>query len=412
MHAAAARSPISWQLLTFCQLQFRRGGHLHDWMLAADAVREAANELGDTQGQLLAIIAQATSRHYASRYADAVAFAGHARALAAELGDRSREASAATVAGLAHWQGGQLTEASHDFADVVERIDPQTSPAMLAVALNNIGMIEQERGYVSRAMSNYRQALEINQRIRRQAGIVSNLANIAWASFDSNDFAESAATYVSALTELSTQQHVAGEAIIREDYTYTLLALDRVDEAAEQAGAAYEAAARANDPRMQASTAIAVASVQRRQGRYEEAMAHLKQAYATATELQSRRPMAMAQIELARLACAREKPGDAIIHGRQAHDIAAAAGFGLLVAHAHVVLATAMRAAGHLLQAAEHDELAMRQRAQLGLAPKDNGSPLGPAVARQAHDNRWPPTGAIAPVGEPVEQRTRPHRSS
>jgi len=376
-HAAAARSPISWQLLTLCQLQFRRSGHVHDWMLAADAVREATNEVRDPTGQLLTIIAQATSRHYASRYTEAVAFAGRARELAAEIGDRRREASAATVAGLAHWQSGQLAEAARDFADAVERIDPQASPAMLAVALNNIGMIEQERGYIGRAMSNYQQALEINERLGRRAGIVSNLSNIAWAYYDRDDFTESAAAYVAILAELNTQQHVAGEAIVREDYTYTLLALDRVDEAAEQAGAAHEAATRANDPRMRASTLVAVAAVQRRQGRYDEAMAHLQQAYVTAAQLQSRRPMALAQLEFARLACVREEPRDAITHARQAHAIAAAAGFGLLVAHAHTILATALRAGGDPRQAAEHHELATKQRAQLGLETERQDIALG-----------------------------------
>jgi len=100
-------------------------------------------------------------------------------AIAEALGDREILSDARNKLGLAYWGGGKLTKAAQTFEELI--CSEKDNSKRLAIAQNNLALIEQERGHYRQSEYLLLEALEIQRSIgdrRHEAYSYGNLGNL------------------------------------------------------------------------------------------------------------------------------------------------------------------------------------------------------------------------------------------
>ncbi|MGW6935069.1 AfsR/SARP family transcriptional regulator [Lentzea sp. NPDC054927] len=318
---AAAGRPLTWQLTDAMRAYFYFHSHLVDWVTSAAAGLHAARELGDLN-------AEATMRN---------------------------------ALGLAHWRGGQFTEALAEFQQGVaiarELDDEQTVSSLLI----NLGIVNWEHGRLTEAAASIRESLGINP---GNPPAVFNLSGI-YMDLGPLDLAIS---YAEEVGRLSDEQNIPmGRAFAASHLADGYVLIGDVERTSAQFDELARLDLTAAGPVFITRTADTRALLELERGDFAAAEASSRRSIELAIDCGDPKSEADGHNSLGFALSAQGHADDACRHHQEALELCHKVGFLRGEVDALTGLAACLRAGGHLSEAFEHaaEAVAAAERGQL-----------------------------------------------
>ncbi len=129
------------------------------------------------QPELIALLGEAYLRTHAPR--EACSWLDRTNAELRRAGDRVAVRKAINLAGVAHFELGELDDAERAFRDAFTLGRLDGDDLLLARAINNLGLIANVRGRHAEALALYRMAIPSYQRLGQPRGLAETYHNLA-----------------------------------------------------------------------------------------------------------------------------------------------------------------------------------------------------------------------------------------
>jgi DNA-binding SARP family transcriptional activator/tetratricopeptide (TPR) repeat protein len=304
-------------------------------------------------------------------FSQAVIIHGHARAAAAQLGDRAAEADALTSLGLVDVHQGRYPQAAGHLRQALALSRETGDRARQARALQDLGLGDFQQGRWPQATRQLEEARDLFCETGDRIGEARVLGNLAIIEFQQGRLEQAAAHLRQALAVCREAGHLAGEAYILANLGGGELLQGRYDQAVGYLRQALplfrETANRTGEAHVLANLGV----VDLRKGRYENATSFLRQALALFRETGDRAGEAEALNGLGEVQLATGQPGGARAQHAAALAVTSQTGDKYEQARAHVGLAHSHDAARESAQADDHWRQALALYTSLG-APEAN----------------------------------------
>jgi tetratricopeptide (TPR) repeat protein len=165
-------------------------GQAGDPLLSEARARVASSAWGDVRAlltsrepevrmrpELIALLGEAYLRTHAPR--EACSWLDRTNAELRRAGDRVAVRKAINLAGVAHFELGELDDAERSFRDAFTLGRLDGDDLLLARAINNLGLIANVRGRHAEALALYRMAIPSYQRLGQPRGLAETYHNLA-----------------------------------------------------------------------------------------------------------------------------------------------------------------------------------------------------------------------------------------
>ncbi|WP_086662632.1 ATP-binding protein [Lentzea kentuckyensis] len=269
---AAAGQPLTWQLTDAMRAYFYFHSHLVEWVTSARTGLRAARDHGDLNAEVTMRNALGLAHWRGGQFTEALAEFEPAVAIARDLGDELTLSSVLTNIGIVNWEHGRLAEAADALRESLA-IDPDSAPAVF-----NLSGIHMDLGPLDMAISYAEEVgrLSIAQNI--PVGRVFAAGHLTDGYVLIGDV-ESAAAQLDEIDRLDLTQ-VGPAFVARNTDTLALLDLERGDFAAAEANArrSIELAIDCGDPKTEADGNNSLGFALTGQGRAGNAFQHHQEA--------------------------------------------------------------------------------------------------------------------------------------